>query len=124
MPSDDVAKFDVCGVNMNADKDNLVDLDTFSEGSILHHIRKRFYKDKIYTYVGSILVAVNPFKPLHIYGKDLMVRAECYSRSYSVLTCLAASHRCHLFPTLTLIFFFFLLFLLPVFFFLFSFTIV
>jgi len=55
---------------MNLDMENLVDLDAFSEGSILHHVRKRFMDDKIYTYVGSILVAVNPFKSLPIYSAE------------------------------------------------------
>ena len=55
---------EVCGSSMNTDLDNLVDLDAFSEGSILHHVRKRFLEDRIYTHVGSILVAVNPFQRL------------------------------------------------------------
>jgi myosin heavy subunit len=46
---------------------NLVDLESFSEGMILHHIRKRYSQDAIYTFVGSILVAVNPYKTLSIY---------------------------------------------------------
>lgn len=32
--------------------DNLVDLETYSEGIILHHIRTRFAAGVIYTYVG------------------------------------------------------------------------
>jgi len=55
---------------MNMDMQNLVDLDAFSEGSILHHVRKRFLSDFIYTYVGGILVAVNPFQRLNIYGDE------------------------------------------------------
>ncbi|GMI10076.1 hypothetical protein TrRE_jg7792, partial [Triparma retinervis] len=53
MPSDEVAKMDQCGVSMNLDMENLVDLDAFSEGSILHHVRKRFMEDKIYTYTAK-----------------------------------------------------------------------
>ena len=34
------AKLEMCGSSMNLDLDNLVDLDAFSEGSILHHVRK------------------------------------------------------------------------------------
>ena len=51
-----------CGVNLATDMDNLCDLDVFSQGSILHHVRKRFREDKIYTLVGNILIAVNPFR--------------------------------------------------------------
>ncbi len=38
---------------------NLVDLESFSEGIILHQCRKRYERDMIYTFVGTILVAVN-----------------------------------------------------------------
>ncbi|KAH8060717.1 hypothetical protein JL722_4830 [Aureococcus anophagefferens] len=60
------------GTSLNEDIENLVDLDSFTEGSILHHVRKRFQGDLIYTLVGSILVAVNPFKRLPIYTPELM----------------------------------------------------
>jgi myosin heavy subunit len=43
-------------------------LDELSEGAILHHVRKRFVNKTIYTNVGAILVAVNPFENLPIYG--------------------------------------------------------
>ena len=33
-----------------------------NEGTLLHNLRRRFMSDKIYTYVGEILVAINPFK--------------------------------------------------------------
>lgn len=52
--------------------DNLVDLESYNEGIILHHIKKRFSKGSIYTYVGNILVAVNPYKSINIYGLDVM----------------------------------------------------
>lgn len=54
--------------------ENLIDLDSFTEGSILHHVRRRFLLDNIYTLVGTILVAVNPFKRLPIYSEAAMDR--------------------------------------------------
>ncbi len=37
----DFKNLEACGASMNLDLPNLVDLDVFSEGSILHHVRKR-----------------------------------------------------------------------------------
>eukprot|EP01031_Cornospumella_fuschlensis_P041081 gene41081-50117_t len=54
--------------------DNLVNLETFNEGIILHHIKKRFNQDKIYTYVGNILIALNPYKHIDIYGLSVVER--------------------------------------------------
>eukprot|EP01035_Chromulina_nebulosa_P019870 gene19870-25822_t len=73
--SDPSFRFEPCGSHIDDNVENLVDLDELSEGAILHHIRKRFKKKLIYTYVGSILVAVNPFEKLSIYTKDEMNRA-------------------------------------------------
>ena len=44
--------------------DNLVDMPSLNEGNVLHHVRKRYVNDEIYTLVGDILVAVNPFKAM------------------------------------------------------------
>ncbi|KAM6962551.1 unconventional myosin-IXb [Aplochiton taeniatus] len=48
-----------------ADLCNLPDL---NERGILDNLRTRFHKKKIYTYAGSILIAINPFKFLPIYN--------------------------------------------------------
>ncbi|XP_068174654.1 unconventional myosin-IXb isoform X3 [Antennarius striatus] len=47
---------------------DLCNLPILNEDSILHNLRTRFYKKKIYTYAGSILIAINPFKFLPIYN--------------------------------------------------------
>jgi myosin heavy subunit len=52
---------------------NLVELEAFSEGAILYQMRKRYENDDIYTYVGKILTAINPFKRLPIYTEKKMV---------------------------------------------------
>ena len=61
--------FDICGGHLQDNVENLVDLDELTEAAILYHVRKRFRKQLIYTFVGSILVAVNPFQRLPIYEK-------------------------------------------------------
>ena len=65
----DASKIEICGSHIDQNIENLVDLDEMSEGAILHHIRKRYKSKKIYTHVGAILVAANPFEKLDLYGK-------------------------------------------------------
>ncbi|KAJ7993176.1 hypothetical protein DPEC_G00269720 [Dallia pectoralis] len=50
------------------DFDDLCNLPALNESSILDNLRNRFHKNKIYTYAGSILIAINPFKFLPIYN--------------------------------------------------------
>uniref|UniRef100_A0A673M8J4 Myosin IXB n=1 Tax=Sinocyclocheilus rhinocerous TaxID=307959 RepID=A0A673M8J4_9TELE len=50
------------------DFEDLCNLPILSEDSILDNLRIRFQKNKIYTYAGSILIAINPFKFLPIYN--------------------------------------------------------
>uniref|UniRef100_A0A8C9SWN5 Myosin IXA n=1 Tax=Scleropages formosus TaxID=113540 RepID=A0A8C9SWN5_SCLFO len=50
------------------DHDDLCNLPDLNEKTLLENLRARFKQEKIYTYVGSILVAVNPFKFLPIYN--------------------------------------------------------
>ena len=54
--------------------DNMIKLNNLNEPVILHNLRQRFMKDLIYTYVSSILVALNPFKLLPIYTPEVMDR--------------------------------------------------
>ncbi|KAL9962674.1 hypothetical protein ACROYT_G031796 [Oculina patagonica] len=54
--------------------DDLASLDfkTINEGAVVELIRRRYSNDKIYTAVGDILLAVNPFKSLPIYGTEVI----------------------------------------------------
>ena len=47
---------------------DLVLLDSLDEGLMLHTLKTRFLRDEIYTSVGDIVVALNPFKRLPLYG--------------------------------------------------------
>lgn len=51
-----------------SDTDNLTVLTELNQFSLLHAIEQRYQDDLIYTDVGDILVAVNPFRSLSIYG--------------------------------------------------------
>jgi len=64
-----------------------------SQPTLLENTRVRFMADKIYTYVGNILVVVNPFRRLeHILGPSIMAQckgkklwnASCGPHSYAV----------------------------------------
>ncbi|KAI6649456.1 Unconventional myosin-XVI [Oopsacas minuta] len=47
--------------------DDLATLSNMSEDIVLEELRQRYTKDQIYTYVGDILIAINPFKLLPYY---------------------------------------------------------
>ncbi|XP_019742218.1 unconventional myosin-IXAa isoform X4 [Hippocampus comes] len=50
------------------DHADLCCLPELTERSLLDNLRSRFHQEKIYTYVGSILIVINPFKFLPIYN--------------------------------------------------------
>ncbi|XP_031979209.1 unconventional myosin-IXa isoform X7 [Corvus moneduloides] len=50
------------------DYDDLCGLPDLNEKTLLENLRNRFKQEKIYTYVGSILIVINPFKFLPIYN--------------------------------------------------------
>ncbi|XP_056632356.1 myosin heavy chain 95F isoform X2 [Diorhabda sublineata] len=50
----------------NKDYDDNCEMMFLNEGSLLNNIRIRYYKDKIYSYVANILIAVNPYKDIPI----------------------------------------------------------
>uniref|UniRef100_A0A3P8WT86 Myosin IH n=1 Tax=Cynoglossus semilaevis TaxID=244447 RepID=A0A3P8WT86_CYNSE len=47
-------------------------LDETTEEAVLSNLKKRFSNDLIYTYIGTLLVSVNPYKELDIYNKTQM----------------------------------------------------
>eukprot|EP00117_Sycon_ciliatum_P007304 scpid73976/ scgid10471/ Myosin-I heavy chain; Class VII unconventional myosin; DdMVII len=50
--------------------DNLAECSNLTEESLLQALLTRFYDHKIYTGLGEILVALNPFQTLALYGQD------------------------------------------------------
>ncbi|XP_006639319.2 unconventional myosin-XVI isoform X1 [Lepisosteus oculatus] len=51
-----------------APNDDLASLNELTDSSLLYEIHKRFGNDQIYTYIGNILLLVNPNKELPIYS--------------------------------------------------------
>ncbi|KAK7125339.1 hypothetical protein R3I93_020882 [Phoxinus phoxinus] len=63
--------------NLPEDLANLSELD---EKSLLEVLTGRFTQNLIYTYIGDILVAINPFKYLSIYEKQVSERYKCHEK--------------------------------------------
>ncbi|XP_023794722.1 unconventional myosin-XV-like [Cyanistes caeruleus] len=51
--------------------EDLTRLEEVCESSVLLCLKKRFHCNLIYTYIGQILISVNPFKDLSIYSEDV-----------------------------------------------------
>lgn len=49
---------------------DMAELTFLNEPSVVHNLHSRYKADLIYTYSGLFLVAINPYCPLPIYGKD------------------------------------------------------
>ncbi|GAB2284575.1 hypothetical protein Dimus_019029 [Dionaea muscipula] len=48
--------------------DDLIQLSYLNEPSVLHNLQYRYSHDMIYSKAGPVLIAINPFKDVHIYG--------------------------------------------------------
>ena len=52
-------------------ENDLTNLSYLHEPAVLHNLNVRFQDRRcIYTYCGIVLVAINPYEELHIYGQD------------------------------------------------------
>lgn len=57
--------------------DDLMQLSYLSEPSVLYNLQYRYDRDMIYTKAGPVLVAINPFKRVPLYGNEYI---EAYKR--------------------------------------------
>ncbi|NXR50917.1 MYO15 protein, partial [Hippolais icterina] len=56
--------------------EDMTQLEDLQEAAVLNNIRTRFERQLIYTYIGSILVSVNPYRLYNIYGKEQVQQYE------------------------------------------------
>ncbi|XP_069124565.1 unconventional myosin-Id-like [Argopecten irradians] len=56
--------------------EDMINLSVLDEGTILHNLQARYERERIYTFVGSILASVNPYKMFNIYGRDMVKKYE------------------------------------------------
>ena len=57
--------------------ENLNDLPFLNEPEILNCLKRRYWQDQIYTYTGSILIALNPFKQITGLYTDELLTTFC-----------------------------------------------
>ena len=72
LPGKVTANCDVMDGQSLTSVENMVKLNALNDPAILYNLRLRFSQDVIYTYVSTILVAVNPFKMLPIYTPEVL----------------------------------------------------
>ncbi|KAF4800405.1 myosin XVA [Turdus rufiventris] len=56
--------------------EDMTQLEDLQEAAVLNNLRTRFERQLIYTYIGSILVSVNPYRLYNIYGKEQVQQYE------------------------------------------------
>ncbi|CAG0891503.1 unnamed protein product [Darwinula stevensoni] len=56
--------------------EDMIQLADLNEASLVWNLKIRYDKELIYTYTGSILVSVNPYKMFDIYGLDMVKKYE------------------------------------------------
>ncbi|KAL4636181.1 myosin-IIIb isoform X1, partial [Arapaima gigas] len=61
--------------------DDLVNLEVLNEEVIITHLQRRYDELQIYTYVGDILIALNPFQNLSIYSPQFSKQYHGVKRS-------------------------------------------
>ncbi|XP_043693935.1 myosin-1-like isoform X2 [Telopea speciosissima] len=59
--------------------DDLMQLSYLNEPSVLYNLQYRYTQDMIYTKAGPVLVAINPFKEVSLYGNDYIEAYKCKS---------------------------------------------
>ncbi|KAK3199233.1 hypothetical protein Dsin_022648 [Dipteronia sinensis] len=52
--------------------DDLIQLSFLNEPSVIHNLKYRYSQDTIYSKAGPVLIAVNPFKDVQIYGNKFV----------------------------------------------------
>ncbi|XP_058637959.1 LOW QUALITY PROTEIN: unconventional myosin-XV [Onychostoma macrolepis] len=56
--------------------EDMTQMEEFTEAAVLINLKTRFDQALVYTYIGSILVSVNPYQLFNIYGTDVVLQYE------------------------------------------------
>lgn len=77
-------------------KGDFVLLDEITKDAFMKNLKLRFQKERIYTYIGEVLVSVNPYKSLNIFGNDKIQEykmREMYERPPHLFALADAAYR-------------------------------
>ena len=80
LPTGEITRLNGSKVSAMNSQDNegvtdILSLHEFSEMSFVHSLRTRYKRDEIYTFVGPILVSINPYKTIkNIYTESMMTK--------------------------------------------------
>ena len=67
-----IKRSDTLKMAMANEPDDLSQLLSLEEDSVRDALHSRFDKRKIYTHINNLLVAVNPYQMLPLYGDDML----------------------------------------------------
>ncbi|KAM9391088.1 uncharacterized protein ACWYII_034144, partial [Salvelinus alpinus] len=56
--------------------EDMTQMEELNETTVLMNLKKRYDQELIYTYIGSILVSVNPYRMFNMYGTDVVLQYE------------------------------------------------
>ncbi|KAI5759417.1 MYO1A [Gulo gulo luscus] len=59
--------------------EDLVLLEPLEQEPLLRNLRLRYEKKEIYTYIGNVLISVNPYQQLPIYGPEFIAKYRDYT---------------------------------------------
>ena len=69
----------LCDVDASHDEDlgDAAEMNSLHEGPLLHLLRRRLEERRaIYTWAGAVLISVNPYADVPLYGSESLLRAE------------------------------------------------
>ncbi|XP_045547991.1 unconventional myosin-XV [Salmo salar] len=56
--------------------EDMTQLEELNETTVLMNLKKRYDQELIYTYIGIILISVNPYQMFNMYGTDVVLQYE------------------------------------------------
>lgn len=77
-------------------KGDFVLLNQVTMNEFMANLKQRFERERIYTYIGEVVVSVNPYKTLDIYNKDYISEykgREIYERPPHIFAIADAAYK-------------------------------